>query len=246
MWYSLSDTVGLLAGVHRGFSPLTLGVDPSTQAETSVNYEAGVRWSHSWVSGELIGFVNQYDELVGTCTQSAGCVVDDLDRQFNAGQAQVMGTEVVLNSSIAFSSNFKADTALTYTWTQGTFSSSFQSGFSQWGQVEEGDFLPYIPQHQASLRLNIKWHDLQLGVIGTYMGEMRDVAGQNTASTPESLLVEAQTIVDLQIGYYLNQESKLYLTVDNLLNQTYLTSYRPFGARPSKPFLVRMGYKYQF
>ena len=246
LWYSLSETVGLLAGVHRGFSPLTLGADPSTEPETSLNYEAGIRWSHPWVSGEVIGFLNQYNQLVGTCTQSAGCLAVDLDQQFNAGQAQVYGTEVVLNSEIAFASSFKAQAALTYTWTHGTFSSAFQSGFAQWGDVEAGDFLPYVPEHQASLRLNLNWHDFQWGVVGSYVGQMRDVASQNTESTSDQLLIPSQTLVDLQLGYHLSSRSKVYFTIDNVLNQTYITSYRPFGARPSKPFLMRLGYKYQF
>ncbi|MGB0647072.1 MAG: TonB-dependent receptor family protein, partial [Bradymonadia bacterium] len=73
IWGGLSDTVGVLAGVHRGFSPVAPGQPASTRSETSLNYEAGLRWHAKRFHGEIVGFFNQYENLTGTCTQSAGC-----------------------------------------------------------------------------------------------------------------------------------------------------------------------------
>ncbi|MFN2330002.1 MAG: TonB-dependent receptor domain-containing protein, partial [Chromatocurvus sp.] len=42
--YALSDSWQVLAGVHRGFSPLGGGAKENEDAETSVNYEAGFRY----------------------------------------------------------------------------------------------------------------------------------------------------------------------------------------------------------
>ena len=99
-WYTLNDHWGLLAGVHKGFSPLSLSQTGQSDPEQSVNYEVGTRWRYLDFEGELISFLNDYQNLVGTCTQSAGCQVEQLDQQFNAGSALIYGAELMVKESI--------------------------------------------------------------------------------------------------------------------------------------------------
>ena len=243
IWAGLSDQLGLIGGVHRGFSPLGLGLGGDLNPETSINSEFGLRWDRGWFKGELIGFLNQYQNLVGTCTQSAGCAIEDIDNAFSAGSAKIQGIEWVSELRAPLSSKLEGLLSINYTFTDARFEETFSSQFSQWGEVIRNDILPYVPQHQASARLSIDAMNYGLGAVASYVGEMRDRASQGTIE--DQLLIPSQLILDSSAYIRPWPKGKLYLGVDNVLNQDNISSRRPFGARPGKPFMIRLGYKHQ-
>ena len=79
---------------------------------------------------------------------------------------------------------------------------------------------------------------------GRYLSAMRDQAGQAFDSKP-SVWTDAATVFDLAASYSQPRWGKLYLTVNNLLDEAHITSYRPYGARPGVPRQVILGYKTQ-
>ena len=230
-WYAFDDHWGALLGAHRGFSPVAPGQDDAAEPEVSTSYEAGVRWQYPTFNGELIGFLNQYENLVGTCTQSAGCDLDVVDQQFNAGEATIYGVEAVVGGSRrGLGGRLSAN--LVYTLTVGRFDGAFESGFGQWGQVEAGDVLPYVPEHQGALRLGYETATWGLTAALSHVGEMRDSAGQGPVDAAEK--IGAHTVLDA--AAHLNfHGARVYVTVDNVLDEAYLASRRPLGLRPGKP-----------
>ncbi len=68
--YRLNENWRLLAGVHKGFNPPAPG--STAGEESSLNVEAGTRFDNGKLSFESIYFVNDYDNLVGTVTESTG------------------------------------------------------------------------------------------------------------------------------------------------------------------------------
>ena len=236
-WYALNDEWGLLAGVHRGFSPVAPGQDDEVSPEVSTNYEAGVRWQYPRLHGEVIGFYNQYRNLVGTCTQSSGCDLSAIDTQFNAGEATIYGLETGLGGKMRLLGG-RLSANVTYTLTVAQFDTDFESGFSQWAQVEEGDALPYVPEHQGALRLSYERAAWGITTSVSHVGEMRDSAGQG--DVPEGEGIPARTVVDgaVHVNY---RAARVYLTIDNVLDDPYLASRRPYGLRPGKPRQVMIG-----
>ena len=79
--------MGVLAGVHRGFSSVAPGQPDSVEPEYSVAYEAGVR--HGAVGDdryvEAIGFFNDYSNMTSECSFSSGCDDSRVGAQFNEG-----------------------------------------------------------------------------------------------------------------------------------------------------------------
>jgi Fe(3+) dicitrate transport protein len=244
MWYTVSDHWGILAGAHRGFSPLSLSQTGQTNPEESINYEAGTRWLYPDFSGEAILFLNDYKNLVGTCTQSAGCQVEQLDQQFNAGSALIYGAEFTAEHQWRLASIGQLRGQLSYTYTHGRFQDAFRSGFAQWGDVEAGYALPYVPEHQASIKLT--WRDLNdrwsIGLSDTLVSSMLDQAGVYGDGT--TLKIAPQHILDAHAHYAWTKTLQSYLTIDNILNTAYMTSRRPFGVRPGKPLLIQGGIRY--
>jgi Fe(3+) dicitrate transport protein len=241
--YQIFDFFNILAGVHRGFSPVAPGQDADVQPEQSINYEGGMRLDFDHTTGEWIGFFNQYSNLTGECTFSQGCANDVLGDQFNAGAVNVFGFEALTRHGLEFW-NLRYQVDLAYTFTLSHFLADFSSPNPQYGDVKAGDALPYVPMHQASAVLGLYGQTFDLTGSLTYASPMRDVAGQGPMEEEE--MTDAYWLVDFMTTYHFNESSHLYFRVDNLLNYTYVSSRRPYGVRPGKPLQYMIGYKQSF
>ena len=238
--YRLSDEVSLLGSVHKGFNPPGPGSD--AQSEESVNYEVGVRYLKDALSAEAVAFYNDYDNLVGTCTLSSGggCTVGD---QFDGGEVEMYGVELTGSAEIE-AGMLSVPLQVSYTWSQAEFRNAFGSDFDEWGTVESGDELPYLPEHQLQVGAGVagaRWHS---NLSATYVGEMRVVAGTGDPAAGER--VDDHWIVDLAAGFDVTEQLELFARVENLLDDDYLAARRPAGARPGRPRTALLGVRVAF
>jgi len=240
--YQLAPWLGVLAGVHQGFGSVAPGQPQSVQPEKSVNYEAGARLAVGKTKLELIGFFNNYSNISGECTQSLGtCPGAKLNQQFNGGKAYVYGLEAVVDDEFPGPWGLRFTGRVAYTLTLSKFRTDFRSDFPLFGVVRAGDELPYVPKHQATLHTGVSFFDWKLNVSMSYVGSMRDVAGQGNIETVEK--IEDHVVVDLASSYKIAKGVQLYATVSNLFGSVYMVSRRPFGARPGRPFQFMAGVK---
>jgi len=237
--YRLTSDWRLLAGVHKGFNPPAPG--SSAAEETSFNVEAGTRYDSGKLSFEAIYFVNDYDNLVGTVTESTGG--GDVGEQFDGGEVVVSGLEVT--SSYKWSlGRLEVPMSLQYTWTtQAKFESAFDSNFDPWGEVSAGDELPYIPEHQLRAMLGLATEQWRVNVAASYIGKLRTTAGQGSFDPAES--VDARVVWDLTSAWQFTPKLSTYIKVDNLLDETYVAALRPAGARPGLPRTAYLGLTYR-
>ncbi len=245
----LGETVYLFGGVHRGFSPVAPGEPKSVRPEQSWAYEAGARTEDregplEW-NAELVGFLNDYTNLVGQCTLSGGCLENtSLDRQYNAGAVKVWGLESMFGLSLPLGGTLTLPIDLSYTLTRSAFQTDFVSEFPQFGVVEAGDQLPSVPLQQASGRISLVHSRFDLGFSGTYQSQMLDLAGTLPASDPDAPgLIPALFLLDTNARFHIRPGVAAYLTTTNLLGNTTVTSFRPFGGRTAAPRQLMVGLK---
>ncbi len=238
--YRLNEDWRLLAGVNKGFNPPSPG--SSANEESSVNFEAGVRFDNDAVSFEGIYFLNDYDNLVGTVTDSTGGG-GQVGDQFDGGEVVVSGFE--LSAGFGFSAGpFSVPLALQYTWTtEAEFQNAFDSNFDPWGEVEIGDELPYIPEHQVRASAGLDLEQFRLNLAASYVGEMRTRAGQGAFATAET--VPSHVVWDAVASWSFSDQLSTYLKVDNLLDETYIAARRPAGVRPGLPRTAYLGFTYR-
>ena len=240
--------LGFLAGVHSGFSPVAPGQPDEVAPERSINYEAGARVDHPTrrvrTRAEAIGFFNDYSNMTSVCTFSSGCDEQQIDRQFNAGRVFVYGAELLLSEQVRLPRRHWIEANLTYTFTGSNFRTAFTSQNPQLADVTVGDSLPYVPEHLASFGLGGGGKIWGLFLSGSYVGEMRDEAGQGSIAPAER--IPWYYVLDLSGQIAPTQRSLVYFTIQNLTDNTYMVSRRPFGARPGMPFQLMVGFKYQF
>ncbi len=240
--YTPLDQLTVLAGVHRGFSPVAPGQTGTVLPETSTNGEFGVRVDSLFgLSAEAIGFISQYDNIVGECTFSAGCV-DDLGVQQNGGAALIGGVEVAARHRLPLhivSSTDALRTDASFTFTQARFLTDFISTHPLFGRVTAGDEMAYVPVVQTALNAAITVGIIDAGMSVGLVSAMRDVPGQEAFSAETAReWTDAQAIIDLIGSVEIVPGVRLGARVDNALDQRAIVSRRPFGARPGKPRAV--------
>jgi Fe(3+) dicitrate transport protein len=239
---SLTRTLGLFAGVYRGFSPPAPGQPQEVLPERSTNFETGARWTRSGERFEVVGFLNAYSNLTDICTFSNGCLNDDLDRQVDAGRARIMGLEAFAEKTFRPGGGVTFPLSAAYTFTQTELLEAFRSADPQFGVVEAGDEMPYVPRHQLFASAGVESSLGGVFLSATYIGTMREQAGQGEAEP--GTLTGAQVTFDLNASWSFAKKGELYLSVRNLLDNQTLASRRPYGARPNAPRTVLLGLKY--
>lgn len=243
VFYQIDDSLGLLFGVNKGYVPNSPGQGDSVDPEESWNYEFGLRFSQQDLRAEVIGFYNDYSNLKGTCTFSSGCD-ETLDEEFNAGEVNVYGLEASFTAEFELTRGLTLPINLAYTHTESEFQNSFQSNFSQWGRVESGDALPYLPENQISIEVALQHENWRAALLLKHIDAMQEAAGDNTELA--GFWTDEVKQLDFSSWYRFSANFKVYLKLDNLTDETVIVSRRPFGARPGKPRQATIGVKLSF
>jgi len=241
--YALLDPVTLFAGVHQGYSPVAPGQPEGVRPELAWNYEVGARYGRTDEStnGQLSFFLSDYQNLTGECSGAGGCPVELIDRQFNGDQATILGVELVLGHEFVVD-ELHVPLRANYTYTFTRFRTAFVSENPQFGAVEVGDHLPYIPEHQGSFRAGLSWRFISITLNGLVVGAMRDAASRGN----EGLFTDEQFYLDAVAHVEVYDGVRLYVRAENILDVRPIVSYRPFGARTGRPFLFQGGLEADF
>ena len=245
LFYTVNENFGLLFGVHEGFIPTSPKEGPETEIENSVNYEFGGRFYQGNLQGEAIFFFNDMSNLKESCSFSAASSCgDSLDKEFNGSEVDVYGLEFSTSYSAKLNEHLDVPMSVVYTYSDSEFKTSFKTDFPMWGTITAGDGLPYLAKHQLTLNLGLAAEQWDINLIARYVGEMLEASGDDV--TLSGATTEAYVVVDLSASYYLGQYGKVYIKADNILDSQEIVSRRPYGARPSKPQMLFVGYQYSF
>ena len=237
--YQFSSNLSGFLGLHKGFTPP--GATEGTLPETSINYEAGIRYGNPLWNINTTLYYNDYENLLGADLAAAGGAgtVD----QFNGGQSVIYGLEHEMTYDLAgiFHSSVSFPLTFQYTFTHATFDNDFESEYDPWGVVKKGDRLPYIPTHQFAVNLGIYYKRVAVDFSSKYTGRMRTRAGQG--DIPSGELINGNFICDISANYKMASFIEVFGGVFNLFDEVYEVSRRPAGLRPGMPRHFRFGLK---
>lgn len=230
LYWQLAEPFGVLAGVHKGFSPAgpgKNGVDP----EQSLNVEAGFRFKQSAYRLETLAFLSDYQNLLGRCrVNDAGC---EAGQEFNGGGVKINGVEVDFEWLLELGEGFQLNTGLIYTLTNSEFEIGFLSGFSQWGLVRAGDELPYLPRHRSTLQMRLTKQAWEFALALKQQSMMREEPGDGDIKA--DLHTDAYQTVDLSASWQIRESTLFQVVAGNVMDELAIVSHRPFGARPNRP-----------
>ncbi|GAB5520390.1 MAG: TonB-dependent receptor [Rhodothermales bacterium] len=240
--YQWTPAVQTFAGVHRGFAPP--GSKAGTQPEQSINYEVGGRYVRGDAQAEATFFFNDYSNLLGADLAAAGG--EGSNDQFNGGAVDVQGLELSGQYNLSTLANTAAalPVRVSYTYTQATFQTAFESDFEGWGTVAIGDELPYLPEHQLNVRFGVETRRFAAYANGSYVSAMRTQAGQGDFVPSQS--TDARFVLDLSADVQVTRYAAIFASIRNLTDATYIVARRPAGLRPGLPRTLSLGVKTQF
>lgn len=237
--YQLMPAASVFFGIHKGFAPPS--AELYQKPESSVNMELGTRVAIGNFRAELIGFYNNYSNMLGSDLAASGGA--GTLEQFNVGEARVKGAEFLVQyQPLPKNCNVRLPLQVSYTYTDTEIRNSFES--HSWGNVVRGDEIPYIFKHALNMQLGIecKWFYANIGA--RYNSDMRTSPGQGTIAEREK--VPANLIFDASLNVFVNKYLTVRLNAINLTNRAYLTSRHPAGLRAGHPFGIYAGANVQF
>ncbi len=239
--YKLNPVLAVRGSINRALNVAGLGTFGRNERESATNYEMGLRYGGSFFSADATFFFNDYDNITGTCTASAGCLAD-ADVQFNGGAARVYGMELSA-ASVQHYRAFRFPVQTAFTLMNAEFANTFNSSNPEWGQgvVTDGARLPYIPRVQYSISLGMDYKKWQNNINLMYQGNVVDQSVEQN-----QLLIGSYGIIDLVSRYNYSKKGSLYVKADNLLGVDYVVAARPFGFRPGKPQAFSIGISQTF
>jgi Fe(3+) dicitrate transport protein len=239
--YEVIDHLNLKAGIHQGFSPVSPGQSAETRPGRSIQYEAGASYEHTWFRIESTGFFNDYSNLIGQSGMSGGATAANADLQFNSGSANILGVELLATLLTKLPWQLTVPVNLAYTFTDARFVEPTENNDPLYGGAEEGDYIPYLPMHQAMISIGLTHPRFDLTLAGKYQDAMRDAPGQGPLKN--ALITDEHFVLDIAGTYRLSESLAIYGKIDNATRTKYIVSHRPFGIRPGKPMRVFVGLK---
>jgi Fe(3+) dicitrate transport protein len=236
--YDLDQNWQVLAGVHKGFSPLGGGAKEQEDPETSINYEAGVRFNGRWFV-EAVSFYSDFENKSEDCSNANPCSNGETSGSFITGEAIIAGLELQASTTYDLG-GFTVPVDLMYTYTDATISKDNENE-----DFQDGDKLASIPENTFSLRLGLvaanSWVNY---VVAKYMDKMcMNVGCEGGAELDES---EDLLVLDYISRYNVSDNGAVYLKVENLLDEHAIVSRQPDGARPNKPRTASVGLEWKF
>ena len=256
--YVINPRVSVYGGIHKGFSPPGMpSITAITQAkpEKAWSYEAGFRTQNEKWNIQLAGFMNQYENILGSDNQSGGGA--GTGDMFNAGKANTMGIEWNMETDIVslFSTGkkYRIPVSVTYTYTHAVFSTTFSNAGGDWGTglIQKNDWIPFLTPHLFTISAGVETNRFNTTVLARFTGLTRIKPGQgNNIQTPQKGVpynnvnaLNSYWVIDISSNYKINAKATFFATLNNVLNSTYIVANLPQGYRPGMPIAVMTGVK---
>jgi Fe(3+) dicitrate transport protein len=224
---SLSKEVGnwsLFTGVHQGMTPA--GSKEGVLPEQSVNSEFGIQNRKQPIA--LTVFHSEYARLLGSDAASSGG--SGTGELFNGGAAQISGIEGQWAGQLG---KWNLQTSATYT--RAVFTESFSSKFDGWGNVKEGDILPYLPALQANVQVLYESSKWNTGL------QLQALSSRKSASELDEYDLPAALVANYSINYKFSKVCTLQAGIQNITNTRHIVAARPAGYRTFTPRMWTLG-----
>jgi Fe(3+) dicitrate transport protein len=256
--YVVKDNMRVFGGVHKGFSPPGMpSVSANTtqaKTETAISYELGYKVNYKNLKLQAIGFLNNYQNILGSDNVSGGGA--GTGEMFNAGNAKIQGIEFSLEQNLWRSSTkWSLPLSIAYTYNEAKFMQTFVNAGGDWGTgtITKGELIPFITPQLLSLSLGLESEKMNITLVSRYVGNTRiktgnptEIIASSTAKYNDVNTIGEYWVVDLSGNYRLTKFISLFSTINNALNNRYVVANLPQGFRPGMPFSVNFGAKINF
>jgi Fe(3+) dicitrate transport protein len=255
--YALGRSHTLFGGVHRGFSPprtaqaiSSTGVDLELDAERSWEYEVGLRGyapacGCEWLRYELAGFYYDFENQVVPANQSGGAGTADT----NAGQTEHLGFETAFTIDATRLLTGRCDPCRTGLFLDAGYTYVNTENVTPNGTFKGKD-LPYAPVHTGWAGVRVEspagW---SASLVGRYVDDQFSDQANTVPVSATGLVgvIDSHVELDLMLRWQPRRSAvTVTLALNNLLDETYVSSRAPEGTFPGAPFHAFLGLEVDF
>lgn len=250
--YQFNEQWTGFGGVHRGFSPPgpRAAIKDGLEEETSIAYELGLRYGSEALSGELVGFFTDFQDLI---------VVDNIggvgtgDNE-NFGEVRSYGIELAAQYDAGIANDWEINNPwfvnTTYTRAIQQNDSSSTDAESIFSFGEKGNRMPYIPEWQVNLGTSVESENWGASISASYVSSTftsaNNVSNQIDGNgNPDARFgkTDSYFVADTSAFYRVTNSVKVLAGVQNLFDEEYVVSRQPHGPRPGMPRMVYVGFE---
>lgn len=250
--YQFDDFWTGFGGVHRGFSPPgpRAAIKSGLEEETSIAYEAGIRYGSQALSGELVGFFTDFQDLI-VVDNIGGVGTGDSE---NFGEVFAYGAELAaqFDAGIAndwgFSNPWFVNTTYTRAIQQNDSRSEDAESIFSFGR--DGNRMPYIPEWQVNFGTSIESENWGASISASYVSSVYTSASNvnnqlDGDGNPDARFGKTDNyiVADSSLFYRVTNTVKVFGGVQNLFDEEYVVSRQPHGPRPGMPRMVYIGFE---
>ncbi len=239
------------SGLHTGYStPSPRATRNGLDPETSTSFEVGARYTNTPNAFALEStlFYTAFENLI--VTDNVGGTGNGEDGNF--GKVNTFGLELAVqyDAGIAKQWGISTPSYLSATYTNATQANNAASSDAEsiFSNGKKGNAVPYIPELTLSIGTGIETANWGVFITGSYVSETYtsadNVSNQlNGDGNPDARYgkTDAYFTADASTFYRVNKNVKLLAGVQNILNNEYVASRQPYGARGGLPQYVYAG-----
>lgn len=258
--YAIGSHMHIFGGVHKGFSPPgtpSTTSDQQSKSETALNYELGYRYHARGIHAQIVGFLNDYANILGSDNVSGGGA--GTGDMFNAGRAKVQGLELSAGYNVLAEIDktwkYRLPLSIAYTYTNAKFMDNFKNAGGDWGSgdIQKGDLIPFITPQLFTGSIGFETDKLNLTLLSRFVGNTRTTPGQDAEIVPAATVKYSDVntigkywVFDFSANYRFHKQITAFCMINNLFNNSYIVANLPQGYRPGMPFGANLGLKAEF
>lgn len=223
--------------IRRAWTAASAG-NSTQEAQVSLHYQVSAQYAREGIKADLRAYVQEFDNMHVDCDSYSMCADARLFTQENIPDVLSYGVELGLGYRWRLG-EFELPLGLNYQYLSADYQSNTCTDIQ--GCVLEGDRLAWLPEHQLQLSAGIDYGEYQLNLEAAYQSE------RNFSQFGSELQqVSDQWRVDLAANYDFDKHHRLYIRVENLLDESLVTTASNSGIRTENGRISYLGYQWRF
>ncbi|MFB2648635.1 TonB-dependent receptor domain-containing protein [Shewanella mangrovisoli] len=223
--------------IRRAWTAASAG-NTTQEAQVSLHYQVSAQYAREGIKADLRAYVQEFDNLHVDCDSYSMCADARLLTQENIPDVLTYGVELGLGYRWDLG-GVELPLGLNYQYLSAEYQTSTCTDVQ--GCVLEGDRLAWLPEHQLQLSAGVNYGEYQLNLEAAYQSE-RDFSQFGS----ELQRVSGQWRVDLAANYDFDKHHRLYFRVENLLDESLVTTASNSGIRTENGRISYLGYQWRF
>lgn len=223
--------------IRRAWTAASAG-NVTQAAQESLHLQVSAQYASEGFQADFRVYLQEFDNLHVDCDSYSMCVDSRLQIQENIPDVLTYGVELGLGYQWAIGA-VELPLGLNYQYLSAE--NQIDTCTSIQGCVFAGDKLAWLPEQQLQLTAGLKYADYQVNLVAAYQSE-RDFSQYGS----ELQRVDSQWRVDLAANYDLDMHHRFYFRVENLLDESLVTTASNTGIRVENGRISYLGYQWRF